>query len=63
MAADNLTITLTSEQQQQIRESTGKHVSQIDIKLAAKGQLTAEELDQVAGGSKKTTDTTTPAPK
>ncbi len=51
MAGNILTITLTDEQQKQIREATGKTVKELNIDLAATGQLGPKDLDQVAGGS------------
>jgi hypothetical protein len=52
MANKNLTIKLTSEQQQQIQEATGKYVAELNIDLAAQGHLTEKDLDEVAGGGK-----------
>jgi hypothetical protein len=55
MANKNLTIKLTNEQQKQIKDATGKKIAELNIDLAAKGHLTQEELDQVAGGPVKFT--------
>jgi hypothetical protein len=48
MTNKNLTIKLTDEQQKQIKEATGKDVSELDIELAATGHLTEQNLDQSA---------------
>jgi len=50
MANKNLTVKLTNEQQKQISDATGKHISELNIDLAATGHLTEKDLDQVAGG-------------
>jgi hypothetical protein len=50
MAANKLTIKLTDDQQTQIRNATGKSVTELNIGLGATGQLTTEDLDQVSGG-------------
>ncbi len=51
MAGNILTITLTEDQQKQIRQATGKTVTELNIDLAATGHLSQKDLDQVAGGS------------
>jgi hypothetical protein len=45
-----LTIHLTADQQKQIKEKTGKNISQLNIDLAGTGNLSAEDLEKVAGG-------------
>ena len=50
MAGSKLTIRLTDDQQKQIREATGKSLTELNIDLASTGQLTETDLDQVAGG-------------
>ena len=50
MANRNLTVKLTNEQQKQISDATGKHISELNIDLASKGHLSEKDLDQVAGG-------------
>jgi len=50
MAGNKLTITLTDEQQKQIRNATGKAVSELNIDLASTGNLTDEDLRQISGG-------------
>ena len=52
MAGKNLTIKLTDDQQKQIRDATGKSVTELSIELASKGHLTKKDLEQVAGGRK-----------
>ena len=51
MANKNLTLKLTNDQQKQISDATGKHISELNIDLAANGHLSEKDLDQVAGGS------------
>jgi len=51
MAGNKLTIKLTEDQQNQIKKATGKSITELNIDLAATGQLTARELEQVAGGA------------
>ena len=48
--AGKLTIKLTEEQQKQIKDATGKSLTELSIDLAAPGHLSEKELDQVAGG-------------
>ena len=50
MANKNLTLKLTANQQKQIKEATGKDVSEIRLKLAATGQLSEKDLEQVSAG-------------
>ena len=50
MANKNLTLKLTANQQKQIKEATGKDVSEISLKLAATGQLSEKDLEQVSAG-------------
>ena len=52
MAGNKLTIRLTDEQQKQIREATGKTLTELNINLASIGSLTEEDLKQVSGGFK-----------
>jgi len=51
MATHKLTITLTADQQKQIRDATGRSVSELRIGLAAPGELSEKDLDQVSGGA------------
>ena len=53
MAAKNLTLKLTRDQQKQITETTGKKISEINIDLTSSGRLSELDLDQVVGGKKK----------
>jgi len=53
MAGEKLRIKLTDDQQKQIRDATGKSVSELNIDLASTGDLTERELAQVAGGATK----------
>jgi hypothetical protein len=50
MAGNKLTIKLTDDQQKQIKESTGRSISELNIDLNSTGQLTSKDLDDVAGG-------------
>lgn len=50
MAANKLTIKLTDDQQNQIKKATGRSITELNIDLAATGNLSEEELGQVAGG-------------
>jgi hypothetical protein len=47
----SVTIKLTSEQQKQIKDATGKNLAELSIDLAAAGDLTEEDLGQVSGGT------------
>jgi hypothetical protein len=48
---NNVTIKLTNEQQKQIKDATGKNLTELNIDLAAAGDLTEKELGQVSGGA------------
>jgi len=50
MANKNLTIKLTDDQRKQIREATGKDISELNIELASTGHLSENNLDQAARG-------------
>ena len=50
MANRNLTVKLTNEQQKQISDATGKHITELNIDLASTGHLSEKDLDKVAGG-------------
>ena len=50
MAGQKLTIRLTDDQQRQIKNATGKSVTELNIDLASTGHLTEKDLEQVAGG-------------
>jgi hypothetical protein len=49
MSGKKLTIALTADQQKQIRDATGKIVSEINLD----GSLSDLQLDKVAGGASK----------
>jgi len=51
MASNKLTITLTEDQQKQIKSATGKNITQLNIDLASTGNLNEKDLDRVAGGA------------
>ena len=51
LAPNILTITLTADQQKQIKDATGRSVSELRVNLTAKGSLSDTELDEVAGGA------------
>jgi len=53
MAGKKLTITLTDDQQKQIRDATGKRVTELNIDVALTGQLTEKDLQKVSGGVQK----------
>jgi hypothetical protein len=50
MAGNKLTIRLTDEQQNQIRNATGKNITELNIDLAATGHLSEKDLSEVSGG-------------
>jgi bacteriocin-like protein len=50
MAGNKLTIKLTNDQQNQIKNATGRKITELNIEAAAISQLSEKELDQVAGG-------------
>jgi len=51
MATSKLTITLTGDQQRQIREATGQTVTELILEPAAANELSERELDGVVGGT------------
>ena len=51
MAGNKLTIKLTDEQQKQIRDATGRSITELNIDLASTGALSEKELADVAGGA------------
>jgi hypothetical protein len=50
VAAMRLTIALTSGQQRQIKDATGKSLTELSIELSSTGHLAEKDLDQGAGG-------------
>jgi len=49
-AGNKLTVKLTDDQQSQIKNVTGKSITELNIDLAAADQLTSQDLDQASGG-------------
>jgi hypothetical protein len=52
MKSHTVTINLTHEQQKQLKEATGKSITELNIDLDAKSNLTVKELEQISGGAK-----------
>jgi len=50
MAGHKLTIKLTDDQQKQIKNATGKSITELNIDTAAMSALTDEQLAQLSGG-------------
>ena len=50
MAGNRLTIKLTDDQQKQIKDATGKSVTELHVSPASSGDLSEQDLDKVAGG-------------
>ena len=50
MAGKKLTIKLTEDQQKQIKAATGHSIKELNIDVAANGQISDQALDHVAGG-------------
>ena len=50
MANKNLKLMLTGDQRRQIKEATGKDVAELYIDLASAGEITEDDLENVAGG-------------
>ncbi len=46
----NVTIKLTGEQQKQIKDATGKNLTEWNIDLPATDDITEKELGEVSGG-------------
>jgi hypothetical protein len=53
MKKKNLKLKLTNDQQRQIRETTGKDVSELNIEIASRGQISEEDLEKIVGGATK----------
>jgi hypothetical protein len=51
MAGNKLTIKLTDDQQKQIKDATGRSVSELTVGLTSKESLSEADLDKVAGGA------------
>jgi len=50
MAGNKLTIKLTDDQQKQIKNATGKSITELNIDTSAMSALTDEQLAQLSGG-------------
>jgi len=50
MAGNKVTIRLTDDQQSQIKNARGRSITELNIDVAATGQLSDKDLDQAAGG-------------
>lgn len=50
MAGSKLIVKLTPDQQKQIKDATGKNITELKIHLAATGEITEERLAGVSGG-------------
>ena len=50
MAGHKLTIKLTEDQQTQIKNATGKTITELNINVAATGSLNEQDLDKLSGG-------------
>jgi len=59
MAGNKLTIKLTEEQQKQIKAATGKSIRELNIDLAATGELTEKDLQSLTGGVQKVRESAT----
>jgi hypothetical protein len=46
-----ITIQLTSEQQKQIKDATGRDMTEVNLGFARQGELGESDLDQVQGGA------------
>ena len=51
MSEKKLTIKLTGDQQRQIKDATGKSVTELNLDLTSTGGLSQQELDNVTGGA------------
>jgi hypothetical protein len=52
MAGSKLTIKLTDAQQDQIKQATGRSITELNIDVAATETLSEKDLERVAGGLK-----------
>ena len=50
MPEKKLAIKLTGDQQRQVKDATGKDLSELHIDLTATGNLSEKELERVAAG-------------
>ena len=51
---NKVTIKLTNDQQKQIKDATGRSITELNLDLAGTGNLTEKELGQVSGGANVT---------
>jgi len=61
MSGNRLTISLTDDQQKQIREATGKSITELNSVLGSTGELTEKELELAVGGAAYNVPTATTA--
>jgi hypothetical protein len=54
MAGDKLTIKLTADQQKQIKDATGKSITELGVDVASMEALSGQDLDKVSGGMEVT---------
>jgi hypothetical protein len=52
MPANKVTIKLTEHQQTQIKNATGKNITELNIDVAAVSDLAEKDLDHISGGFK-----------
>jgi hypothetical protein len=50
MAGKKVTINLTSEQQKQIKDATGKSIKELNVDVATIGELSEKDLEGLSGG-------------
>jgi hypothetical protein len=50
MAGKKLTISLTPEQQKQIKDATGKSIKELNIDVSTTGELSQNDLEGLSGG-------------
>jgi hypothetical protein len=51
MAENILKIKLTDDQQKQIKNATGKNLTELNIDIGSTGDLSLKDLDQLSGGT------------
>jgi hypothetical protein len=50
MAGKKVTINLTSEQQKQIKDATGKSIKELNVDVSTIGELSEKDLEGLSGG-------------
>jgi hypothetical protein len=50
VAGNKLTIKLTDDQQKQIKNATGRSITELNIDVASTGHLSEKDLGEVSGG-------------